>query len=157
MTHDDLEPLREILQRALTRYLAVMPTGFKLIGRAKPETSIEARILAFGGARTLYKNRKPDCRSLDGLQSITHPARTCAACELRSGCTPQVRLDVLVDGRPYRLLLAHTSARSFLAYEMKLRQKSRDYAQALHRIDVVDRGSWGELRFSTVDRGPSPT
>lgn len=151
MTYDDLEPLREILQRALTRYLSVTPTGFKLIGRSKPEISIEARILAFGGARTLYKNRKPDCRSLDGLQSITHQGRTCAGCELRPQCTPQVRLDVLVDGRPYRLLLAHTSARNFLTYEMKLRQKERDYAHVLHRIDVANRGSWGELRFRAVD------
>ena len=148
---DDLEPLREILQRALTRYLSVTPNGFKLIGRSKPEHSIEARILAFGGARTLYKSRKPDCRSLDGVQSITHPKRTCADCELRSQCTPQVRLDVLVDGRPYRLLLAHTSARSFLVYEMKLRKKKRDYALVLHRIDVVDRGTWGELRFCAVN------
>ncbi len=151
MKHDDLEPLREILQRALTRYLTVTPNGFKLIGRPKPEPSIEARILAFGGARTLYKNRKPDCRSLDSMQSITHAERTCADCKLRSQCTPQVRLDILVDSRPYRLLLAHTSARSFLVYEMKLRQKNRDYARALHRIDVVSRGSWGELRFSIAD------
>ena len=151
MTYDDLEPLREILQRALTRYLSVTPTGFKLIGRSKPEPSIEARILAFGGARTLYKNRKPDCRSLDGLQSITHSGRTCAGCELRPQCTPQVRLDVLVDGRPYRLLLAYTSARNFLTYELKLRQKEREYAHVLHRIDVENRGSWGELRFRTVD------
>ncbi len=151
MTYDDLEPLREILQRALTRYLSVTPTGFKLIGRSKPEPSIEARILAFGGARTLYKNRKPDCRSLDGLQSITHSGRTCAGCELRPQCTPQVRLDVLVDGRPYRLLLAYTSARNFLTYELKLRQKEREYTHVLHRIDVANRGSWGELRFRTVD------
>lgn len=151
MTYDDLEPLREILQRALTRYLSVTPTGFKLIGRSKTEPSIEARILAFGGARTLYKHRKPDCRSLDGLQSITHSGRTCSGCELRPQCTPQVRLDVLVDGRPYRLLLAHTSARNFLTYEMKLRQKERDYAHVLHRIDVANRGSWGELRFRGVD------
>lgn len=151
MKHDDIEPLREILRRALTRYLTVTPNGFRLIGRPAPEPSIQARILAFGGARTLYKSRKPDCRSLDGVQSITHTERTCARCTLRSHCTPQVRLDILVDSRPYRLLLAHTSARSFLVYEMKLRQKTVDYARALHRIDVVNRGSWGELRFSTVD------
>ena len=150
MAYDDIEPLREILQRALTRYLPVKPDGFKLTGRSKTEPEVEARILSFGGARTLYKNRKPDCRSLDGVQSITHPRR-CGDCELRSQCTAQVRLDVLVDGRPYRLLLAHTSARNFLAYEMRLRQKQRDYAQVLHRVLVVNRGSWGELRFTVMD------
>jgi hypothetical protein len=150
VAYDDVEPLREILQRALTRYLTVTPGGFKLIGRAKPEPEVEARIVSFGGARTLYKNRRPDCRSLDGVQSITHPRR-CGECELRSQCTAQVRLDVLVDGRPYRLLLAHTSARNFLAHEMRLRQKDRDYAQVLHRVMVVNRGSWGELRFFVVD------
>jgi len=150
VAYDDVEPLREILQRALARYLTVTPEGFKLIGRAKPVPQIDARIVSFGGARTLYKNRRPDCRSLDGVQSITHPRR-CGECELRSQCTAQVRLDALVDGRPYRLLLAHTSARNFLVYETRLRQKGHDYAQVLHRITVVDRGSWGELRFSAVD------
>lgn len=150
MAYDDVEPLREILQRALTRYLTVTPEGFKLIGRPKAVPEIEARILAFGGARTLYKRRRPDCRSLDGVHSITHPRR-CGDCELRTQCTAQVRLDVLVDGRPYRLLLAHTSARNFLAYEMRLRQKQRDYAQVLHQVQVVNRGSWGELRFSAME------
>lgn len=150
MAYDDVEPLREILRRALTRYLTVTPAGFQLIGRSKPEPQIEARLLSFGGARTLYKNRRPDCRSLDGLQSITH-TRQCSDCELRSQCTAQVRLDLLVDSRPYRLLLAHTSARNFLAYDMKLRQAKRDYAQVLHRLTVMNRGSWGELRFSSVD------
>lgn len=150
MAYDDVEPLREILQRALARYLTVTPDGFKLIGREKPTPEIEARIVSFGGARTLYKSRQPDCRSLDGVHSITHPRR-CGDCELRSQCTPQVRLDVLVDGRPYRLLLAHSSARNFLAYEMRLRQNARDYAQVLHRVSVANRGSWGELRFTAAE------
>ena len=151
MPNEDIEPLREILHRALARYLPVTPTGFKLVGHDKPAASIEARILSFGGARTYYKNRKPDCRSLDGLQSITHADRTCPECTLRSQCTPQVRLDLLVDGRPYRLLMAHTAAKNFLAYEMTLRKQGRDFAGVLHRIDVTNRGTWGELRFSAKD------
>lgn len=150
MTNDDIEPLREILHRALARYLTVTPTGFKLVGHNKPAPSIEARVLSFGGARTFYKKQQPECRSLNGVQSITHAERTCPECELRSQCTPQVRLDVLVEGRPSRLLLAHTSARNFLGYEMKLRQQGRDFASLLHRIDVANRGSWGELRFCTA-------
>ena len=150
MPYDDVEPLREILLRAITSYLTVTPKGFKLIGQSKPAPTIEARIVAFGGARTLYKNRKPDCRSLDGLTSITHTTRRCAECELRPQCTPQVRLDMLVDGRAYRLLLAHSSARNFLAYDTTLRRNGLDYAKILHRIAVTNRGSWGELRFSAI-------
>jgi hypothetical protein len=148
----DIEPLRAILHRAMVRYLGVGPRGFRLEERGEPRPSIEARILSFGGARTLYKQRRPDCRSLDGVHSASHTGRRCASCEKRNDCTPQVRLDLLVDARAFRLLLAHTSARNFLAYEGDLRAKKIPLDQPLHRLEVVNRGSWGEVRFACEER-----
>jgi hypothetical protein len=146
----DLQPLRDILHRVLARYLTVRPSGFLLGDDERPHRVVEARILGYGGARTLYRERKPDCRSLDGIASITHKGRRCTGCELRPKCTPQVRLDLVVDYRPYRLLLAQTSAHNFLEHEAKLRPLGIAIEAVTHRIEVIDRGSWGELRFDRV-------
>jgi len=81
------------------------------------------------------------------VRPLDDPIRTCAQCRVRGQCTPQVRLDLFVDAQPFRLLLAHTSAKNFLAYEARLRQQGHPLADHLHRITVINRGSWGELRF----------
>ena len=148
---NDLEPLRAILHRATVRYLSVGPRGFLLQRRGAPQPVLEVRILSFGGAQTLYKDRRPECRSLDGVHSASHTGRRCAPCEKKNDCTPQVRLDLFVDAGAFRLLLAHTSARNFLAYEGDLRVKNVPLDQPLHRLEVVNRGSWGEIRFSCKD------
>jgi hypothetical protein len=147
MTRSDLQPLREILQQAQRRYLTVRPRGFELNPGERLRRVLEARILSFGSARTLYQDRKPQCRSLDGIRPIAEDQRTCAECRVRTRCTPQVRLDLLVDTQPLRLLLAHTSAKNFLLYETQLQQRAVALYDGLHRISVINRGSWGELRF----------
>jgi hypothetical protein len=147
MTRPDLQPLREILQQAQRRYLTVRPHGFELNPGERLRPLLEARILSFGSARTLYQDRKPHCRSLDGIGPTAAGQRTCAECRLRTRCTPQVRLDLLVDTQPLRLLLAHTSGKNFLLYETQLRQRGVALYDSLHRITVINRGSWGELRF----------
>jgi len=148
MTRPDIQPLREILQRAQRRYLTVRPRGFELKTGTPLQPVIDARILDFGGARTLYQNRKPLCRSLDGIRPITENTHTCAECRVRDRCTPQLRLDLFADTQPFRLLLAHTSAKNFLLYETQLHQRGLPLNEHLHRIIVINRGSWGELRFS---------
>jgi len=151
MSRPDLEPLREILHAALKRYLTVRPRGFELDPGETPRAAITARILNTGAARTLYQHRKPACRSLDGVHPLEAPQRTCAQCRLRAQCTPQVRLDLFVDARPFRLLLAHTSARNFLAYDARLRHRGLALEDRLHHLTVTNRGSWGELRFRLKD------
>ena len=149
MTRPDLQPLREILLNAQRRYLTVRPHGFQLNPGTLLRPALEARILAYGSARTLYQDRKPLCRSLDGIRSLSAgQQRTCADCRLRTRCTPQVRLDLLVDTQPFRLLLAHTSAKNFLLYEAQLRQRGLVLYELPHRLTVINRGSWGELRFA---------
>jgi hypothetical protein len=147
MTRPDIQPLREILQCAQRRYLTVRPRGFELKTGTPLQPVIDARILDFGGARTLYQDRKPHCRSLDGIRPIGEHARTCTACHKRARCTPQLRLDLFADTQPFRLLLAHSSAKNFLLYETQLHHRGVALNQSLHRITVINRGSWGELRF----------
>jgi hypothetical protein len=104
-THDP-KPLKAILHRALARYLTVTPRGVLLDALPQPIPSIPVRILAYGGARTLYSKHKPVCRSLDGVAAVIDQDKRCAECAQLDECTPQVRLDLSVRGRPYRLLLA---------------------------------------------------
>ena len=152
MTPSDLQPLRAILQQARRRYLTVRPHGFELNPGQPLRPTLEVRILSFGSARTLYQNRKPLCRSLDAIRPTAPKAqRSCPACALRPRCTSQVRLDLLVDTQPWRLLLAHTSAKHFLLYEAQLRERGIELYEGLHHMTVINRGSWGELRFARPD------
>jgi len=152
MPTSDLQPLRAILQQVRRRYLTVRPHGFELNPGQPLRPVLEVRILSFGSARTLYQDRKPLCRSLDAIRPTTAKEhRTCAECALRTRCTSQVRLDLLVDTQPFRLLLAHTSAKNFLLYEAQLRERGIALYEGLHRMTVINRGSWGELRFSRPD------
>ena len=151
MTRSDLQPLRAFLQQARRRYLTVRPHGFALHPDAPLRPTLAVRILSFGAARTLYQHRKPLCRSLNGIEpTAPRGRRRCADCALRPRCTAQVRLDLLVDTQPYRLLLAHTSAKNFLLYETQLRERAIELYEGLHRMTVINRGSWGELRFTPL-------
>lgn len=152
MRDDDLKPLRDILHRALTKYLTVTPRGLLLTGGGgRPVTVAEARILGFGGARTLYRDRQPVCRSLDAVAALGQPERRCAGCADLAACIPQVRVDLIIDKHAYRLLLAFTSARNFLEHVGRLRQAGIDPLRADHQILVTPRGSWGELRFRVLE------
>jgi len=152
MTPSDLQPLRAILQQARRRYLTVRPHGFELNPGERLRPTLEVRIVSFGSARTLYQHRKPLCRSLDGIQpTAPKNQRRCTECALRPRCTAQVRLDLLADTQPFRLLLAHSSAKNFLLYETQLRERGIALYDGLHRMTVINRGSWGELRFAPSD------
>ncbi len=144
------ESLRDILHRALARYLTVRPQGLVIDEQRRPLPAADVRILGYGGARTRYKNRRPVCRSLDAVTSITHPARRCTGCDDREWCTPQLRVDLILESRPYRLLLSFTSARNFLEYTAELQRKRLTLEESCHRIEVVDRATWGEVRFHTI-------
>ena len=152
MSRPDVEPLRELLHRVLVRYLTVRPRGFEMQRGELLRPVVDARILGHGGARTFYQDRKPRCRSLDGVRPVTGDTdRSCADCDARARYTPQVRLDLIVERRPFRLLLAYTSARAFLVYEAELRHRRVAIEDVVTKIAVVNRGSWGELRFSAPD------
>lgn len=142
--------MRDLMARSFSRYVRVLPSGLEVAsGEVLP--SISAEILSFQHARTLYQNRKPACRSLDGIQSLTG-GRACSSCLLRKSCTPQICLDFLHDGMPLRLMLAYTSARNFLAFLVEQRNKKRPMEGESVVIAVRDRGRWGEVCFLAEPR-----
>lgn len=143
----DPQPLRDLLHRALARYLTVTPRGFVLDGRGETVPRLVVRILRYGGARTLYQQRKPVCRSLDGVVAVTDSTKRCQDCPQIDACTPQVRIDLVVEGRPHRLLLAFTSAKNFLAYVGRLEGQRIAVDSVRHEILVVPRRGWGEVQF----------
>ncbi len=146
MTHDP-QPLRALLHRALARYLTVTPRGILLDGQHQPVPRLVVRVLAYGGARTLYQLRKPACRSLDGVVAVTDPAKRCDGCLQHDACTPQVRVDLVIQGKPHRLLLAFTSAKNFLAYIGRLQGQRVSVDSIQHELVVVQRAGWGEVQF----------
>jgi hypothetical protein len=151
--------LHDLFADAFARYLTVRPGGLQMPhGPLVP--SLRARLLICRPARTLYENHQPRCRSLDGIQSIASARnasrntanaenRTCATCILRGHCTPQIFLELLHDRVPYRLLLAYTSARNFILFVSRLRKHGQPVENSDVLISVLDRGRWGEVRFST--------
>lgn len=157
--HSTRDIYRLILARTAARYLNVGPSGIQITTNSPPLTTLRAHILDHGAARTLYQQRKPACRSLDGVRSLQDPQLHCAQCVQRSICTPQIRVTLVYDHLPYRLLLAFTSAKNFLFYCTKLRTQHRELADVLTQIRVLNRGTWGELRFDIAtcsDERPEP-
>jgi hypothetical protein len=143
---------RDILARTSARYLRVRPDGIEIAPRHEPRPTLIADLFDHSPARTCYQNRRPVCRSLDGVQALGNPALRCRHCELRSQCTPQVRLSLAVDDTPYQLLLAFTSARNFIAYHAQLQKTGHDLADVRTRLVIVDHGTWGEVRFEIAGR-----
>jgi hypothetical protein len=147
-----LSALRRIRLRADLRYLDVKPYGMDVDGRCGYVRTAIAYIYDFGSARTLYQQRVPTCRSLDGVTSITRePKQECVTCNQRFACTPQTRLDLLIGSNAFRCLLAYTSARNFLFYESNLRREGLAIDRVDTELTIVDRGSWGEVRFRRAD------
>lgn len=144
---NEADLFRDILHRTTARYLTLRPDGLVLDDDPQPRAMLEARIVGHGAARTLYRGRKPTCRSLDAVKSVTDSDRRCQSCIERKHCTPQIRVDLFVDDAPYRLLLAYTSAKNFLLFWNELSRKGTEPAQGVTTLRVVHRGSWGELRF----------
>jgi len=135
----------DLLRTLLARYATVRPDGLVLDPRAAPLTDVVAKCVRSGPARTLYQEKRPACRSLDGVRSLT--GRECATCPERSGCTPQILIDLEIDRLPYRLLLSFTSAKNFLLLADRLGREGRPLGGALLRVRVVNRGRWGEVCF----------
>ncbi len=142
----DIARLAEILDRGVTRWLDLRPRGFE-VETGHCVTSVRARLVRYGAARTLYVKRRPVCRSLDGVASSHPVGRRCPVCTQRDRCTTQIRLDLVIEGRPYRILLAPTSARNFLEYATELGERGVALEGAVHVLRARRRGSWTEVCF----------
>ena len=152
MNRQQVEILRDIIQRMMARYMTIRPLGIDLGNKRKLIPVLNCRIVNYGAARTLYRQRRPVCRSLDAVKALADSKKLCQQCLERDQCTGQVRLDLLFEGSPYRLLLAYTSAKNFLLYTGKLADQKLEIQTIDTKIIVVNRGSWGELRFCRADR-----
>lgn len=141
--------VKDLLRALLGRYATVTPKGLVLATGSPPIPELVAKIVRVGPARTLYQQGRPACRSLDGVRSLK--GKECATCSDRPECTPQLLLDLDVDGSPYRLLLAFTSAKNFLVLTDQLRRGGRPLESAPVRVRVLDRGRWGEVRFEACE------
>jgi hypothetical protein len=148
MNPQETQILKDILHRMVARYMTIRSLGIDLGKGRKLLPSMDCRILNYGGARTLYRARRPICRSLDAVKAVREPDKYCQECLDRKHCTPQVRLDLLFENRPYRLLLAYTSAKNFLLYTGELALRKLEIQRVSTHIQILNRGSWGELCFS---------
>ena len=146
MSH--ISTIREVFARSFSRYLKVSTAGFQPPHAEQPLPAISAIILTFRPARTYYQNRKPICRSLDGVQALTEN-RTCASCLFRKSCTPQICLEILYEGIPLRLMLAYTSARNFMLFVSKQIKAGTPLEGSPVKLSVLDRGRWGEICFAS--------
>ncbi|MEK7993971.1 MAG: hypothetical protein AAB403_09235 [Planctomycetota bacterium] len=145
MSH--VSTLRDLLARSFSRYLKVTPNGFQPSHADRTLPAISATILTFRPARTLYQNRKPVCRSLDGVQALIE-SRTCGTCLLRKTCIPQICLEILYQGMPLRLMLAYTSAKNFMLFVSRQQQAGTPLEGSPVKLNVLDRGRWGEICFA---------
>ena len=139
----DANPILDILYRTTAKFLQIRPDGVVIDNEVR--RSFLGRILATGPARTLYRGKRPRCRSLDARRSLD--GKLCAGCRDITQCTSQVRLHVLVETNPYQLLLAYTSAKNYLLFCDSMAKGGRPVNDGRIRLTVVDRGNWGELRF----------
>jgi hypothetical protein len=140
-----ISTIRELLGRSFSRYVRVIPAGFEL-EHGTVANPIDVIILTSRPARTFYQNKRPVCRSLDGIQSLEEK-RSCASCLMRKNCTPQILIELLHDGVPRSIILAYTSARNFFAFIAQMQRSGRAIENAAVRISVRDRGRWGEVCF----------
>jgi hypothetical protein len=138
--------VREILAQSCAAYATVTPKGLILPAVLTPYNPLTVTIIAYKPARTRYLNRKPICRSLDGLNSIDNQNK-CVCCPNARTCTPQICLAILYKNLPLRLLLAFTSAKNFLSFLPKLKASARPFENASVTIRIIDRGRWGEVCF----------
>ena len=137
--------MKDLFASSFARYLSVHPTGLRF-PHGRLRNSVEASVLLCSTARTLYKNKKPVCRSLNGISSIKEH-HDCASCLDRKGCTAQIYLELIIDHVPYKLLLAYTSARNFLQFVSRISKQGLKLENTTILISVRDRGRWGELCF----------
>lgn len=148
-TLDSYASIRQIMAQSMARYATITPKGIRMEYSESPYNPLPVTIITYKPARTLYIARKPMCRSLNGINALERTQK-CAFCENAKTCTPQIALDFSYRSIPFRLLLAFTSAKNFVALLRKLGTAGKSDEGANISISVIDRGKWGEACFEMV-------
>ncbi len=140
----------EILSQCTTRYATIKASGISFNGSDSTLSSVDIVLISYNSARTLYLNKKPNCRSFDGITSHIVKDKKCVSCENNQRCTPQIMIDC-DDGKfTYRFLLAYTSAQNFLLFIERCKISNRKCVNRKITISVKNRGRWGEAVFKLI-------
>lgn len=150
MNPQQIQILRDILQRTTACYMSIRPLGVDIGNNRKLIQTLDCRIINFNAAKTLYLQRRPVCRSMDAVKAVRKD-KSCQQCPDQNRCTDQIHLDLLFENRRYKLLIAYTSAKNFLIYTSKIAEQKTEIHTIDTKLVVVNRGSWGELRFYRAD------
>jgi hypothetical protein len=149
---ENLAPLREIIASVCSRYALLTPKGIVLPSSTNPYNPLSVSIVTYKPARTRYVNKKPVCRSLNGIRSLNDNS-ICVSCDYRRTCTPQIALEIQYRTVPFRIMLAYTSAKNFFAFLRTLYPTNFHIENASVEISVIDRGKWGEAKFTLAQSG----
>ena len=148
--------LYDILHRTTPCYMTIRPSGIDLGNKRKLLPAIDCKILNFSAEKILYRKQRPVCRLMNAVNAFDESKGNCRQCLDRHRCIDQIGLDLLFENRRYRLCLAYTSAKNFLIYTSKIVEQKIEIHTIDTKLVVVNRGSWGELRFYRADITPSP-
>lgn len=152
---ENLTPLREIIASVCSRYALLSPKGIVLPSSSNPYNPLPVHIVTYKPARTRYVDKKPLCRSLNGIRSLNDKT-ACVACDYRRTCTPQIALEIQYRTIPFRIMLAYTSAKNFLAF-LRTLYPINHIENVSVEISVIDRGKWGEATFKLAQEEKSQT
>jgi hypothetical protein len=137
--------IRDIMIQNFAQYATVKPTGIILTNK-NTVNPIDVIAVKWHPARTLYASKKPKCRSLDGVKSISEK-KYCGDCDNKNKCTPQIAFEFLYKTVPFRLMLAYTSAKNFIKFISVMNKNKDDFEGKGISMEVKNRAKWGEVCF----------
>jgi len=129
-------------------FLRIGLDGFLCQGRE--HATFSASLLTCSTVRKRFLKGILVCFSSDG-----HKARdgaSCQSCPHLQDCLPRIRLRLrpLSDDLPHPIFLelSFSSAKNFLEYFTNIQSQGIDPYQVPLRLNVLNRGRWGEVLFS---------
>lgn len=140
---------RDARARETVRGACLRPRGLQLYGEREPRDLVEAVVVGLGSGRTLWENRRPVCRSLDGLRSLS--GRFCRECpRYLAGCQEQLFLILEVPGVActQKVSCSYTNARKLAEF---VEEQRGDVVGMRVLLRTRDRGHWGELVIARAD------
>ena len=138
--------LRMAFRKPTTLLVKVTPKGFVLGGiDEEPVAELIGRIVKIRVIRKRFEDGVLLCDAPDGAHARngTH----CGLCQ-HPRCRPLLRSHLADRGVVYVIDLAFTSAGNFFAIEDEAAAAGDPLENWRLRLRVVDRGYWGEVRFT---------
>lgn len=144
---------RRIINHHMIRYATLVSGGIVLPMSHTRLSSLKVEVIDYGESRTLYKEKKPVCRSFNGINPYHDGSKKCGECAEELGCTPQVYLDCISSGtiNSMRFMLSYTSAQNFIVFIQQNAIRNIDIKGKQIVISVKNHKSWGEAIFELVN------